>query len=50
VLGTVSELPDPARRRKKLRQAVAFLLGVGALVTAHAAAFAALMLVTVRAL
>ena len=48
MLGTVSMLPDPARRGKKLHQAVAFLLGVGALISVHAAAFAALLLATVR--
>jgi hypothetical protein len=42
-------LSDPAQRRKKQRQAVAFLLGLGALISIYAGGFAALMLVSVRA-
>ena len=49
VLGMVSMLPDPAQRRRKLHQAVAFMLGLGALVSIYAAGFAALMVVSVRA-
>jgi hypothetical protein len=49
VLGAVSMLADPARHRKKQRQAVAFLLGLGTLISIYAAGFAALMLVSARA-
>lgn len=49
VLGSISLLASPARRRDKLRRAMSFLVGLGALLGAYAAGFVALMFLTVRA-
>jgi polysaccharide chain length determinant protein (PEP-CTERM system associated) len=48
VLGAISMLPSRTRTRAKISRAVGFLTGLGALVGAYAAGFAALMVLTVK--